>query len=133
MAALDKKVAGERARGCETRRKKCTKNIVNGYPEWKKDLATIEKLEDMVIRLTECNFMPGKKQRSNSTKTLVFRTNFRRVNEALEESFMSRFGPHYQPIPSLCSYRSTSQTAAMMSLDLKLQSSAMKDLASAKY
>ncbi|KAF8804507.1 hypothetical protein BYT27DRAFT_6690414 [Phlegmacium glaucopus] len=45
------------------------------------------------------------KQRNNLTKTLVFRTNFRKVK--LEEFFMSSFGPHYRPIPSLSSYRFT--------------------------
>ncbi|KAF8804432.1 hypothetical protein BYT27DRAFT_7258907 [Phlegmacium glaucopus] len=126
-----------------TRRKNRIKNIVNGYPEWKKDEATFEKLEDLEA-LKELSGETMWKQRNNSTNTLVFRTNFLKVK--LEESFMSRFGPHYQSIPSLCSYRctfsstsaivnasATSRTTAMMSLDLKLQFAAMKDLAPAKY
>ncbi|KAF8804569.1 hypothetical protein BYT27DRAFT_7259055 [Phlegmacium glaucopus] len=65
--------------GCETRPKNRIKNIVNGYPEWKKMLSLLRNLEPVV----------------NAS--------------------------------------ATSQTAAMMSLDLNLQFAAMKDLVPAKY
>ncbi|KAF8798222.1 hypothetical protein BYT27DRAFT_7264828 [Phlegmacium glaucopus] len=100
-----------------TRRKSRIKNIMNGYPECKKNVATVEKREHLetLKELFAENHV--------ETETQLYQ------NLGIQDQ-LSKIT--FSSASAIVNASATSHTPAMMSLDLNLQFAVMKDVAPAK-